>query len=447
MRGPTLGVVGGGQLGRMIGEAASPLGVDVVVVDPTPEPPAARVAGAIEGGFDDRAAIHELARRADALTVEIELADPDALAAASEASDVPVHPAPETLRTIRDKLVQTRAFADAGVPVPAFEPVENAADLERAVDRFGRVMCKARTGGYDGRGNVPVEPGDDYAAKLREVGVDPDGPGGALAERFVPFEREIAVIGVRGDGERAVFPPTETIHEAEILRETLVPARCDPVVAERAQRVASDVLDVLEGRGVFGIELFETPDGEILVNEVAPRPHNSGHWTIEGARTSQFEQHVRAVLGYPLGGTELRGPTATANVLGDVGEAAGRVPVVGFDVHGDAAGPDRPAAASAHATDESGEEQSSESTDGPSDEPSAESGEEQSSESSGVTLHGVARLLASDAAFHWYGKREVYELRKTGHVTLSAPPDADPATTLSRVRELRESLTFRPEDA
>ena len=439
MNGPTLGVVGGGQLGRMLSEAAAPLGVECVVVDPTPSCPASRVADQIVGSFDDSEAIDALAARADAVTVEIELADPDALEAASEAHDVAVHPAPDTLRTIRDKLVQTETFEAAGVPVPAFEPVTDADDLARAVDRFGRVMCKARTGGYDGRGNVPVGPEDDFAAKLREIGVDPDGAdngnaddtgdasadgGGALAEQFVEFERELSVIGVRGDGERAVYPPTETIHEAEIMRETLVPARCGPGVAERAREVALAVLDALDGRGVFGIELFETTEGEILVNEVAPRPHNSGHWTIEGADCSQFGQHVRAVLGLPLGSPEPRGPTVTANVLGDTpaGDdptAPPRFPVAGFDAHRQV-GSD----ADRHA--------------GPRGEPRG--GE-------GVELHGVADVLASEAAFHWYGKREVYHLRKTGHLTLARGPDADPESVLARARELRDGLSFERLDA
>jgi len=407
----TLGVVGGGQLGRMLAEAAAPLGVDVVVVDPTPGCPASRFADQIEGGFDDEAAVDELARRVDAVTVEIELVDPDVLAAASDAHDTPVHPKPATLRTIRDKLVQTRAFDDAGVPLPDYRAVDTPAALADAVETFDGVMCKARTGGYDGRGNVPVEPGDDPQAALATVGAD--GGRGAVAEQFVDFERELSVIGVVGDGETRVYPPTETIHEAEILRETLVPARTSDEVAERARAVADDVLAALDGRGVYGIELFETTDGEVLLNEVAPRPHNSGHWTIEGAVTSQFEQHVRAVLGLPLGEATARAPSATANLLG--GESLdGRHPVVGFETG---------VAADVRSTSTTDEHDGT----APGDE--------------GVVLAGVGDVLAAgDTALHWYGKREVYPLRKTGHVTVSRADD--PEAVLADARSHADRLQF-----
>ncbi|ELZ36905.1 5-(carboxyamino)imidazole ribonucleotide synthase [Halorubrum tebenquichense] len=384
--GPTLGVVGGGQLGRMLAEAASPLGVDLVVLDPTPDCPAATVAAdQIVADFDDADAIDELASRVDALTFEIELADPDVLAAAGEEHGVSVHPDTETLETIQDKLVQKEALADAGIPVPEFVAVATAEGLERVVEEFGGVMLKAREGGYDGRGNVPVETPDAAAAALDEVG------GAAMAEEFLDFEREIAVMGLKGaDGETRTYPVTETVHREEILRESVAPARADDAVVAEAESVARDVLDVLDGRGVFGIELFETREGEVLVNEIAPRPHNSGHWTIEGARTSQFENHVRAVLGWPLGPTDLVAPAVTANVLGDVDEI----------------------------------------------EP--------------ATLSGVESVLgAPDADLHWYEKDDTYPLRKMGHLTVTdgdADPDAVSAderdALLDRARELRDGLTF-----
>jgi 5-(carboxyamino)imidazole ribonucleotide synthase len=436
----TLGVVGGGQLGRMLAEAAAPLGIDVVVLDPTPGCPASRVADQIEADFDDTDAITELASRVDALTVEIELADPDALEAAKAEHDVAVHPDPETLRTIRDKLVQTRAFDDAGVPLPKYRAVDDADDLRDAVAEFGSVMVKARTGGYDGRGNVPVGPDDDPEARLAEIGIGSVEDGGvegtsaaesdrgAVAEAFVDFERELSVIGVKGDGEIRTYPATETIHEDEILRETLVPARTSDAVAERAQAVARDVLDALEGRGVYGIELFETTDGEILFNEVAPRPHNSGHWTIEGAPSSQFEQHARAVLGLPLGEAEPREPTATANLLGGEELAGGveRAPVVGFETG--AAGDVKTGAA---------DDVSS---------ATADTADTASTEDGGVVLRGVDTVLAAgDAGFHWYGKREVYPLRKVGHVTVSR--DDDPERVLTAARGLVEELRFDAIDA
>jgi len=384
--GPTLGVVGGGQLGRMLAEAAAPLGVEVIVLDPTPDCPAAPVArDQIVGDFDDPEAINRLADRTDALTYEIELADPDYLADASETADVPVHPTPETLRTIQDKFLEKEMLSEAGIPVPAYRRVDSVGDLQAAVEEFGAVMLKAREGGYDGRGNIPVRSPDEAEAALETAVGTAEDPS-ALAETFVDFEREVSVIGVQGNGEVRTFPVGENVHEEEILRETVVPARTSDDVKERAQSVARDVLDALDGRGVFGIELFETPDGEILVNEIAPRPHNSGHWSIEGAVTSQFEQHARAVLGWPLGSTRQRAPTVSANILGTVDES-------------------RPA-----------------------------------------ELAGVEAVLEREAAhLHWYGKDEVRPLRKMGHVTATdeGGDPADVTALLESTRELRDSLTFQ----
>jgi 5-(carboxyamino)imidazole ribonucleotide synthase len=375
--GPTVGVVGGGQLGRMLGEAAAPLGVELVVADPTPDCPAAPVVrDQLVGGFEDEATIRELAERADVLTFEIELADPDALDRVAAETGTPVHPAPETLRTIQDKLVQKKRLSESGVPVPQFRAVDTAAELRAACEELGYpAMLKARTGGYDGRGNLPVEGPDDVADAIDDIA------GPAMVEEMVDFERELAVIGCRGDGERDTFPVTETIHREEILRESVAPARASEAVRERARDVADDVLNAMDGRGVFGIELFQTGDDRILLNEIAPRPHNSGHWTIEGCHTSQFEQHVRAVTGLPLGTTEIRDPTVSANILGDVDERQD------------------------------------------------------------ATLYGDESVFATDrAALHWYGKHEVYDLRKMGHVTL---PGEDPDTLLAEIRALRDGLTFQ----
>ncbi|WP_135364344.1 5-(carboxyamino)imidazole ribonucleotide synthase [Halosimplex halophilum] len=398
--GPTLGVVGGGQLGRMLAEAAAPLGVEVVVSDPTPDAPAAPVArDQVVGDFDDPETVRELAERADFLTFEIELADPDLLEEVAAETDTPVHPDPETLRIIEDKLVQKRRLAEAGVPVPEFREVNSAEELRDALDELGYpAMLKARKGGYDGRGNVPVESPDEVEAAFAEIvdaaqGGSSDDPSGvAMVEEMVDFERELAVMGCLGserwgeDGEpeRDTFPVTETVHREEILRETRSPPEADGAVRERAREVALDVLDVMEGRGVYGIELFQGPDDGILLNEIAPRPHNSGHWTIEGCHTSQFEQHVRAVTGRPLGDTGRRAPTVSANILGDVDE--------------------RQAA----------------------------------------TLSGEDAVFERPRAhLHWYGKREVYRLRKMGHVTLVGEGDGRADRLLADARELRDGLTFR----
>jgi len=377
----TVGVVGGGQLGRMLGEAATPLGLNLIVSDPTPDAPASpAVSDQVVGAFDDEETIRTLAERVDYLTFEIELADPDALERVSEETGTPVHPHPETLRLIQDKLVQKRQLADAGIPVPAFRAVDSLDALEAALDELGYpAMLKARQGGYDGRGNVLIESPDDVEAAFADIA------GPAMLEEFVPYDRELAVMACQGDGEQATFPVTETIHEEEILRRMVSPARTDEPTRARAHEVATDVLDVLSGRGVFGVELFEA-DGEILFNEVAPRPHNSGHWTIEGCYTSQFEQHLRAVVGLPLGVTDRRAPTAAKNLLGDVDE---RQP---------------------------------------------------------ARLTGMAAALETDRlSMHWYGKHEVYPLRKMGHITLVGDHESVPTALLDAVRAAGEPLTFRTE--
>ncbi|WP_408959017.1 5-(carboxyamino)imidazole ribonucleotide synthase [Natrinema sp. 74] len=396
--GPTIGVVGGGQLGRMLAEAAAPLGVDVIVLDPTTDCPAAPVArDQLVAEFDDEDGIRDLAERADVLTFEIELADQDVMARVSEETGTPVHPDPSTLETIHDKLVQKRELEDAGVPVPPFRAVDDADDIRTAIDDYGApVMLKARTGGYDGRGNVPVESKAEAEAALESVA------GPAMVESFVDFEREVSVIAVKGEDEIATFPLGENVHEEEILRETIVPARSSEAVTERAHAVARDVLEVMDGRGVYGIELFETSaaqsasddssgqgprksEGEILLNEIAPRPHNSGHWTIEGAESSQFEQHARAVLGWPLGSTDLRSPTVSKNLLADVDE-------------------ERPA-----------------------------------------QLGDIDAILETPGAnLHWYGKRQARPLRKMGHVTLSGgDADASVDDLLETARDLEDAVTFR----
>lgn len=366
--GATIGVVGGGQLARMLGEAASPLGVDLIVLDPTPRCPAYPPArDQIVADFDEENAVRRLAERVDALTLEIELADPDGLKAAMEATGTPVSPDPVDLRMTRDKFREKSRLEEAGIPVPAFRAIDSPEDLRDAFDDLGSpLMLKARRGGYDGRGNHVVEDADaatDYFGTL----------DGLIAERLVDFSREISVMGVTGANESKTYPAVENVHEEEILRRTYAPGRTSESVRNRAQSVASDVLDVLDGRGVFGIELFETDDGEVVVNEIAPRPHNSGHYTIEGAVTSQFEQHVRAVLGLPLGTTDLIDPTVMVNILGDVDST-------------------RPA-----------------------------------------ELVGTEETLATPGAhLHWYGKRDVRPLRKMGHVTATGPTLEEAGRTADR---------------
>lgn len=372
---PTIvGVIGGGQLCRMMCEAATPLGLEVVFLDPTPDAPARPVARRqIVGEFDDRDAVAKLVQASDVLTYDIELADPTVI----ESLDppIPVHPDPKTLRLIQDKYRQKTALDERGIPVPAFESVETANDLKEARDEKGLpLMLKAREGGYDGRGNLLLESENTFEAGISEVS------GRTMVEEFVDYDRELSVIGVRGPTKTDVYPATETVHRDEILRRTLTPARTTETVLERARGVARQVLEVMEGRGVYGIELFEV-DGSILVNEVAPRPHNSGHWTIEGAETSQFEQHLRAVTGLPPGSTDLRCPTVSVNILGVDGERT-------------------------------------------------------------VNLGGVERILDEPRVhLHWYGKKLERPLRKMGHFTLTG---SDLDRLVERAQILHDRLRFQP---
>lgn len=326
--GKRLGILGGGQLGRMLTLAAAPLGVRTTVLDPAPDCPAA-LAGAAQlvGPFTDAAKIADLARQVDVLTVEIEHINAAALAEAAAATGVPVHPAPSTIALIQDKLRQKDAMAQHGVPLGRFRGVDSEADVAAAGEELGYpLMLKARLLAYDGRGNAMVRSAADIPgawAALAKSG------GGLFAEAWVPFVRELAVIVARTPGGQcAAYPAVHTIQKDSICHVVLAPAQgVDTAVLERARGIATAAVSHLEGAGVFGVELFELPDGRVLYNEIAPRVHNSGHYSIEAAHCSQFEQHVRAVLGLPLGDTALRVPAAAMiNVLGTGdGEEAGEV--------------------------------------------------------------------------------------------------------------------------
>lgn len=309
-----IGIVGGGQLGRMLTEAALPLGFTVVVVDPGRNCPAAQAgAGQIVGGLYDHQALKELADRADFITVEIEHLDADLLQELADAGK-PVNPSPKTVRLIQDKYAQKVFLRGAGVPVADFAEITDEASAVAALEDFGgKMLLKSRMGAYDGRGNAVISRQEDIGPAMETLGDK------LYAEKFVPFKKELAIMIARGvGGETALYPLTETVHERNICVETLTPADVDPEAAKEAEAVALSVARHLEGAGVFGVEMFLTEDGSILVNEIAPRVHNSGHYTIEACATSQFEQHVRAVTGMGLGPTDLKVKAAVmVNILGE----------------------------------------------------------------------------------------------------------------------------------
>jgi phosphoribosylaminoimidazole carboxylase PurK protein len=309
-----IGIVGGGQLGRMLTEAATALGFKVVVVDPGQDCPAAQVgAEQIVGGLYDHAALKELAGQADCITVEIEHLDADLLQELADGGK-PVNPAPTTVQLIQDKYAQKVFLRKTGIPVADFAEITDAASAGAALDKFGgKMLLKSRMGAYDGRGNAVVTGPEDIGPAMEALGDK------LYAESFVPFRKELAVMVARDvKGDVATYPVTETVHERNICVETFTPAPVDGSAARQAEEVALSVARHLEGAGVFGIEMFLTEDGSVLVNEIAPRVHNSGHYTIEACRTSQFEQHVRAITGMELGPTDLKVEAAVmVNILGE----------------------------------------------------------------------------------------------------------------------------------
>ncbi len=309
-----IGIIGGGQLGRMLVKAAKQLGCTCVVLDPTPGSPAGQVSGQqIVADSHDPHALQQLADQVDVITFDIEDIDVGILAAISERGHR-IWPAAALLGEIQDKLRQKQLLSQLGIATADFVAVEQP-DAE-VFARFGYPLVqKARRGGYDGRGVVVMHSAAAFAEAM---------PVPSLIERFVPAEKELAVIVVRGqDGEVRSYDPVEMCFRPgeNILDMLLAPARIAPETAAAARHLAVETVQALAGVGIFGIELFLTAEGEVLVNEVAPRTHNSGHYTIEACITDQFEQHLRAITGLPLGATDQLMPAAMINLLGAAGES------------------------------------------------------------------------------------------------------------------------------
>ena len=314
LMGKVLGIIGGGQLGMMITQASRNIDEvsDVIVLDPTENCPAVQVgAKQIRASFDDAGAIKRLAESSDVITYEIESGDSYTLESLQNL--VRITPSPQTLRTIQDKYTQKTFLKEHSIPVPDFTDVSSYHDIMSATERFGYpALLKARRGGYDGRGNYKIDSPADIQKALDYFG---DAP--LMLEKFVPYIMEISVIISRNlDGQIKHYPAVENIHEHNILRQTISPARVSPDISAKAADIAMKTMRVLQGAGVFGIEMFLLKDNTILVNEIAPRVHNSGHHTMHSAATSQFEQHIRAVLGMNLGSVKLHGPAIMYNILG-----------------------------------------------------------------------------------------------------------------------------------
>jgi 5-(carboxyamino)imidazole ribonucleotide synthase len=324
----TIGILGGGQLGWMLARAGEPLGIRCRVLDPAAEAPAGRAGELVVGAYDDPTALARFAEGLALATYEFE--NVPVATAVRLAEQVPVLPPPHALEIAQDRATEKAFFESAGIPVAPWRPVATRAELGRALDALGcPAVLKTRRLGYDGKGQHVIRvPGDADRAWA--------GLGGAPAilEGFVRFDRELSVLAVRGQGgATACYPLVENRHADGILRRSLAPAPgAAPALQTEAEGHARRVLDALGYVGVLAIELFEA-DGRLLANEMAPRVHNSGHWTIEGAETSQFENHLRAIAGLPLGSTAPRGVSAMLNLIGAVPDPAPVLRIPGAHLH------------------------------------------------------------------------------------------------------------------
>ena len=312
-----LGIIGGGQLGMMLTEAAKKMPEHiskVIVLDPN-ENCSASLVGAeqIVADFKDKDSIINLANQVDIITYEIESGDSDVLKSVENQAEI--NPSPETLKTIQDKFLQKTFLQNHNIPVPEFIKVENIEEVKEGLKKFGYpALLKARRDAYDGKGNFKIDSENEI-----QTAYDYFKGQKLMLEKFVPFKMEVSVIASRNTkGEIKTYPLVENIHEKNILRETIAPSRTSSTVSEKAEKIASNTMDVLKGAGVFGIEMFVTQDDEIVINEIAPRVHNSGHHTLQSSETSQFEQHLRAILGLDLGSTELLHNTIMYNILGNL---------------------------------------------------------------------------------------------------------------------------------
>ncbi|KAI0666151.1 phosphoribosylaminoimidazole carboxylase [Trametes maxima] len=379
-----LGVLGGGQLGRMLAASAAQLNIDVVILDVGEHTPAKQVIAPrarslthIDGSFADPLKIRQLAARVDVLTVEIEHVEVSVLEDIENQLPLGVHPSPFTIKTIQDKFVQKAHLRAYGCPVSDFLPVGSTVEsIHAAADRLGLpLMLKSRTQAYDGRGNFVIREVSQAQQAIAALGNRP-----LYAEKWVPFVTEIAVMVVRSrSGEVLSYPVVETVHKENVCHLVFAPLRSrDPMVAARARSVAENAVKTFQGAGIFGVEMFLMADGSVYLNEIAPRPHNSGHYTIEACETSQYENHLRAVLGLPLGSPALKVPSACMlNILGA------------------------------------------------------------SSSMEDIKSFGEFALTVPGARLHLYGKTECRKGRKMGHITIVADSDAQ---LDGRLRPLLEHL-------
>lgn len=311
--GDTLGIIGGGQLGRMLSQAASRLGFNVVILDPEENSPACRVSqGQIVAAYDNPTALRVLAGTCQAVTFEFENVPARSIEILTEAGGL-VAPGPRALAVAQDRVDEKTFLNSIKVPTTTFAAIDDLSSLKAAVASLGApALLKTRRQGYDGKGQVWIKSDAGATRAWAAINGQP-----AILEARAEFVRELSVICARGrDGAVAVYPLGENIHAGGVLKTTLAPAQVSPQTKSQATRIARKILEGLDYVGVMGVELFEMPGGRLLVNEIAPRVHNSGHWTQDGCVCDQFEQHVRAVAGWPLGPTSAHAQVEMTNLLG-----------------------------------------------------------------------------------------------------------------------------------
>ena len=322
-----IGIIGGGQLGKMMILEAKRLGFYVVVLDPGEDCPAHSISDEhIVADFDKNDGYFELAKRVDIITYEFEHINAEALRILEDEGHI-IYPSVNALKTIQNKYSQNEVLAKNGVLIPKFIKVASVDDIKESGTKLGYpMMLKATMGGYDGKGNALIRDESEVETAFAQLG---GGKNEVMVEEFIDFEKEISVIACRGiDGTRTIYPVAENKHSNSILDTTIVPARVSEEALKKATEVSDKVMEVFEGVGTFCMELFLGKNGEIYVNEVAPRPHNSGHYTIEGCFANQFENHIRAIVGLPFGNADLLQPTVMVNLLG---ESDGVAKLVGLE--------------------------------------------------------------------------------------------------------------------
>ena len=315
----TVGILGGGQLARMLALAGAPLGLRFLVMDNVADACAGQFAPMVVGDYRDEAALAEFASRIDVATFDFENVPAESARWLVERVDV--FPNPRALATAQDRLAEKTLFRGLGIPVPPFAPIDTLDELRAAIADIGTpCILKTRRLGYDGKGQFRIRGAGDIDAAWQALGAQASKVG-LILEGFVHFERELSVVAVRGrGGEFRAWPLTENWHVDGVLSASLAPARVDEATAALAVGHAKRLAEALDYVGVFALELFSR-DGELLANELAPRVHNSGHWTIEGSETSQFQNHLRAVLGLPLGDTRMVGTACMLNWIGEMPDA------------------------------------------------------------------------------------------------------------------------------